>query len=62
MKTEKKEYTAPALAVVTFKVEQGYAASNGSVLVPNEVFLFSETEDKNMEQWESDNSYLDYDW
>jgi hypothetical protein len=28
MKT-KKQYTAPALTVVTFKAEQGYAFSNG---------------------------------
>ena len=32
MKTEKKQYTAPQLAVVTFKAECGFAISNGSPL------------------------------
>ena len=58
MKTEKKEYTAPALTVVTFKVEQGYALSGLGL-----TFLFHLEDDApSQEQWVEDNSYFGYSW
>ena len=54
MKNEKKQYTAPELTVVTFKVERGYAASdpmfNGLLGLINS----SNAGDGGQEEWEED--------
>lgn len=48
MNTEKKEYTAPELTVVSFKVEQGFSGSG-----PLEELKFWERGDANqMEEYE----------
>ena len=58
MKSEKKEYTAPALTVVIFRVEQGYAASGLGLTA-----LFHLEEDaQSQEQWQEDNSYFGSSW
>ncbi|MBR1766578.1 MAG: hypothetical protein IJ745_06020 [Bacteroidales bacterium] len=53
MKTEKKEYTAPALTVVTFKSERGFAASGS----PLEALKFWDSGDDGQTE-----SYGDADW
>lgn len=54
MKTEKKEYTAPALTVVTFKVEKGYALSGLGLTAE-----FQLNDAPSQEQWYEDISYYD---
>ena len=47
MKTDKKEYTAPQLTLVSFKVEKGFVGSND----PLSLLLFQES--NNTRQMES---------
>ena len=46
----KKEYSAPALTVVTFKVEQGFATSGGPMRTLLSGFL-DEDEVQSQEEW-----------
>ena len=54
----KKEYIAPELTVVSFKIESGFALSSVNNMFkedPLGLGLFSEFDDNLMEYWEFDN-------
>ena len=61
----KKEYIAPKLTVVSFKMEQGYAVS-GVRLFQDQILLIDDYDEKyNMhaqEKWESGGNYFGETW
>ena len=52
----KKEYSAPALTVVTFKVEKGYALSS----FPNHLVLSGQI-DEDIDDWQSQETWSEVD-
>lgn len=57
---DKKEYTAPELTVVTFKMERGFAASSFSI---SHIFLGEEAEMmSNQESWETNDNAFGNSW
>ena len=59
MKQDKKEYTAPALTVVTFKAEKGYALSGLGLF---DGFLLDNDDSQSQDHWQDDNTYLGSSW
>ena len=55
-KKEKKTYEAPALTVVTFKMEQGYASSSGTGPF-SELFFWENNEQDQMEDYQTGNGW-----
>ena len=53
MKDNKKEYTAPALTVVTFKAERGYVLSG----LVDQLMLWENDSQDNMENYETGNGW-----
>lgn len=62
MTKEKKQYEAPSLTAVSFRMERGYGAS---AILKNELtnywFEF-DSNDPNVTQYDQDNSWADYTW
>jgi hypothetical protein len=58
MKQEKKEYMAPALTVVTFRTEKGYAASGLAL----SQWIAASIDPPTQEQWIEDNTYSGSSW
>lgn len=56
----KKEYVAPTLTVVTFKVEQGFASSE--IRLFQDLQLFNGYNDQAQENWTEDNNSFGNGW
>lgn len=61
MTKEKKQYEAPSLATVEFKMERGYAVSIATLDTDRMVFEY-ESSNPSVTQYEADNSWAGYDW
>lgn len=58
---KKQEYLAPALTVVSFSTERGYAISAAILDTDRQLFEFNSS-DPNVTQYDNDDSWAGYSW
>ena len=58
---KKQVYLAPALTVVTFRAERGYAISAAILDTDRHLFEFNSS-DPNVTQYDNDDSWAGYSW